>query len=315
MQGSELQIPGASYDMFVSGIYNPTMNSAHDAATYEVGENGTNLYIIRNPLARWNEECTVLDSHSMHHAIALVKPKIVEVLEKYKNEELTEKRDKKAKEDEKLKRIKDLSDATVASKIIVVNSQTIDSTSDVGTSNIASSEVPQAATQFAANITVEEATTVVEEQANTNQQTENIPAQEISAESAQASSEPPTNVEMSEVADPPEQIQENSNNEQPSQVASQSENSNINQENAVDATTQASTSEEIAVSHEEATQFLLNFLSGTCNIFTIINADEKRIAVEALRISDNVQAAQELAAINVENYPQNFVFLDSELGY
>ena len=62
-------------------------------------------------------------------------------------------------------------------------------------------------------------------------------------------------------------------------------------------------------------QFLLNFLSGTCNIFTIINADEKRIAVEALRISDNVQAAQELAAINVENYPQNFVFLDSELGY
>jgi hypothetical protein len=57
---------------------------------------------------------------------------------------------------------------------------------------------------------------------------------------------------------------------------------------------------------------LVNFLGGTCNIFTIINADEKRIAVEALRISDNQRAAQELAAINVENYPQNFVFSDGK---
>ena len=86
------------------------MNSYNnDGFGENIGNGTTNLYIIRTPLARWNEECTVLDSHSMHHAILLNKPKIMEALEKYRNEELNEKREKKLKDEkekekEKLKR-------------------------------------------------------------------------------------------------------------------------------------------------------------------------------------------------------------------
>ena len=53
LQGTELSMPGASYDMFVSGIYNPQMNSTQDALTYnEAGDHGDNLYIIRNIFCR-----------------------------------------------------------------------------------------------------------------------------------------------------------------------------------------------------------------------------------------------------------------------
>jgi len=77
----------------------------NDGFGENIGNGTTNLYIIRTPLARWNEECTVLDSHSMHHAILLNKPKIMEALENYRNEELNEKREKKLKEEkEKQKR-------------------------------------------------------------------------------------------------------------------------------------------------------------------------------------------------------------------
>lgn len=56
----------------------------NDGFGENIGNGTTNLYIIRTPLARWNEECTVLDSHSMHHAILLHKPKIMEALENYR---------------------------------------------------------------------------------------------------------------------------------------------------------------------------------------------------------------------------------------
>jgi hypothetical protein len=278
-------MPGASYDMFVSGIYNPQMNSTQDVMTYnEVGENSTSLYIIRNPLARWNEECTVLDSHSMHHAILLVKPKIIEALDKYKNEELTEKRDKKAKEDDKIKRMKEMSDATSTEyKNTVENSPTIADASDLRANNITITESSTDPTEPAANVTIEEhvGPSVTFQQQDDNNTHDTL-----------------TNVEMSEVR-----------NEDTSQAAETTPAERTTTETAVDPVPQI---EEIAVSQEEATQFLVNFLSGTCNIFTIINADEKRIAVEALRISDSQRAAQELAAINVQNYPQNFVFLDGE---
>ena len=315
LQGSELPMPGASYDMFVSGIYNPQMNSTQDAMTYnEAGENSTNLYIIRNPLARWNEECTVLDSHSMHHAIALYKPKILEVLEKYKNEELVEKRDKKAKEDEKLKKNKEYNDAAAADYFL-------DNKSPSNKPNTVTSEMGDAnegtVEQSGPIVTIEEPELVSqEEQANAvatdNQQPiENNPEQ-TPQETIQV------NVEMSE-APKEEIIVSNPVSEQP--VSGGSEISNQATDNitavvpsssSTDAEPIQQVTEEIAVSQEAATQFLLNFLSGTCNIFTIINADEKRIAIEALRISDNQRAAQEFAAMNIENYPQNFVFLDSK---
>ena len=303
LQGTELPMPGASYDMFVSGIYNPQMNSTQDALTYnEAGEHSTNLYIIRNPLARWNEECTVLDSHSMHYAISLVKPKIVEALEKYKNEELVEKRDKKVKEDEKVKRMKDLSDAAAAAEF--KSAPPAASSSSTTLSHITATEIAaQIAAQLsepvgaAASITIEEPPLTIRPlsledvvaEATTQVIEEQIPP---SVETIQVAVEI-----MPEVSTPKQETPQTTTETPPT----------------ADSTQQATTTiEEIAVSQEAATQFLLNFLSGACNIFTIINADEKRIAVEALRISDNQRAAQELASINVENYPQNFVFLDSK---
>ncbi len=70
----------------------------NDGFGENIGNGTTNLYIIRTPLARWNEECTVLDSHSMHHAILLNKPRIVAALEAYRNDELNEKRERKLRE-------------------------------------------------------------------------------------------------------------------------------------------------------------------------------------------------------------------------
>ena len=72
----------------------------NDGFGENIGNGTTNLYIIRTPLARWNEECTVLDSHSMHHAILLNKPKIVAALEAHRNDELNEKRERRLKEEQ-----------------------------------------------------------------------------------------------------------------------------------------------------------------------------------------------------------------------
>ena len=71
----------------------------NDGFGENIGNGTTNLYIIRTPLARWNEECTVLDSHSMHHVILLFKPRIIAALEAYRNEELNEKRERRLKEE------------------------------------------------------------------------------------------------------------------------------------------------------------------------------------------------------------------------
>jgi hypothetical protein len=296
------------------------MNSTQDALTYnEAGDHGDNLYIIRNPLSRWNEECTVLDSHSMHHAISLVKPNIIEALEKYKNEELVEKRDKKVKEDEKLKRIKELSDAAAAEfkTSIAANSPPIITGSSAVTASEIASQIINQLEEPSTNITVVEQSQqqVTIEETTSIQQNENlIEQQQTPIETIQAALTP-ANVEMSEVTEVPKQEtieQITAPIVQPPPTTTNETAINTNQTADVTAQTTQQASEEIAVSQEAATQFLLNFLSGTCNIFTIINADEKRIAVEALRISDNQRAAQELASINVENYPQNFVFLDSK---
>ena len=102
--------PATAFDMFVSGMaaaagqQAPGTQAAPNDYMNEAAETGTNLYIIRTPLARWNEECAVLDANSMYHQILLVKPKIIAALEKYRAEELAEKREKRQKELEKMKK-------------------------------------------------------------------------------------------------------------------------------------------------------------------------------------------------------------------
>jgi hypothetical protein len=86
----------------------------NDGFGENIGNGTTNLYIIRTPLARWNEECTVLDSHSMHHAILLNKPRIMEALERYRNEELNEKREKRLKEEKEKQKRNQLAESAAA---------------------------------------------------------------------------------------------------------------------------------------------------------------------------------------------------------
>ncbi len=100
----------------------------NDGFGENIGNGTTNLYIIRTPLARWNEECTVLDSQSMHHAILLSKPVIMNALEKYRNEELNEKREKKLKEEkdkEKEKQQKQQQQQQAAAAVVDVKSVTV----------------------------------------------------------------------------------------------------------------------------------------------------------------------------------------------
>ncbi|XP_064633553.1 E3 ubiquitin-protein ligase HUWE1-like isoform X3 [Lineus longissimus] len=70
---------------------------------------GNVLSSVPSALTRWTEESRVLDGDSVHDCVTLLKPEILEVLEKYRDEELQKRREKrknkdgddKTKEDEK----------------------------------------------------------------------------------------------------------------------------------------------------------------------------------------------------------------------
>ena len=68
---------------------------------------------------------------------------------------------------------------------------------------------------------------------------------------------------------------------------------------------------------EAATSFLINFVGATCSIFTIATLDERRIAIEALRMAEHQRASLELQAATADEtntvYPQNYVFLDGHV--
>ena len=58
---------------------------------------GTALSSVPNALVRWNEESRVLDGDSLHDCMTVCKPKILEVVEKHREEEMADKREKKKK--------------------------------------------------------------------------------------------------------------------------------------------------------------------------------------------------------------------------
>merc|ERR1719225_2209989 len=66
------------------------------------------LSAIPSALKRWNEESCVIDGDSMHNCVTALKPTILEVVEKAREEEVAQRKAKKKKEeeeeDEKLKR-------------------------------------------------------------------------------------------------------------------------------------------------------------------------------------------------------------------
>ncbi|CAN7974738.1 unnamed protein product, partial [Ixodes persulcatus] len=72
-------------------------SSPQDQATF-VSSGGTGtLANIPTALVRWTEESRVLDGDSMHDCVAGLKPAILEVLEKHRDEELAERREKRRK--------------------------------------------------------------------------------------------------------------------------------------------------------------------------------------------------------------------------
>lgn len=65
---------------------------------------GTKIYMIRTPLARWMEESVVLDGPYVHDTVLALKSKITEPLEKQYESELQVVLAKKAKDDEERKK-------------------------------------------------------------------------------------------------------------------------------------------------------------------------------------------------------------------
>ncbi|CAF4601594.1 unnamed protein product, partial [Rotaria socialis] len=68
---------------------------------------GTKIYMIRTPLARWIEESIVLDGPYVHDTVLALKSKITEPLEKQYESELQLALTKKAKDDEERKKRSD----------------------------------------------------------------------------------------------------------------------------------------------------------------------------------------------------------------
>ncbi|CAF4567689.1 unnamed protein product, partial [Rotaria magnacalcarata] len=68
---------------------------------------GTKIYMIRTPLARWIEESIVLDGPYVHDTVLALKSKITEPLEKQYESELQLALAKKAKDDEERKKRSD----------------------------------------------------------------------------------------------------------------------------------------------------------------------------------------------------------------
>ncbi len=86
---------------------------------------------------------------------------------------------------------------------------------------------------------------------------------------------------------------------------------------AVASATTGSSAFTTQAEREAATNYLINFVGATCSVFTIATADERRIAVEALRMADHNRASLELQAATENEtaiqYPANFIFLDGHV--
>jgi E3 ubiquitin-protein ligase HUWE1 len=150
-----------------------------------LGSNGrAALSTIPAALVRWNEECRVIDGDSMHDCVTALKPGMLQVIEKAKEEELAERRSKrkKAQEEEEAKKKqqqkKDEDAALVAAEKMLVeqenqqqqevlvaaniaaeNAPTADAAAEAMDDAMAVSPSPATATEEAAAVTVTAATT------------------------------------------------------------------------------------------------------------------------------------------------------------
>nr|XP_006822183.1 PREDICTED: E3 ubiquitin-protein ligase HUWE1-like [Saccoglossus kowalevskii] len=70
----------------------------HD--NYNEGVGNTHISSVPSPLSRWAEESRVLDGESVHDLVAVLKPPILAILEKHRDDELAERKEKRKKENE-----------------------------------------------------------------------------------------------------------------------------------------------------------------------------------------------------------------------
>ncbi|CAG2109884.1 unnamed protein product, partial [Medioppia subpectinata] len=68
--------------------------------TFMSGNSSSTLGSVPSAMLRWTEESRVLDGDSLHDCVSLIKREIIECLEKHRDEEFAEKREKKKKDDE-----------------------------------------------------------------------------------------------------------------------------------------------------------------------------------------------------------------------
>ena len=338
----------------------------NDGFGENIGNGTTNLYIIRTPLARWNEECTVLDSHSMHHAILLNKPKIMDALENYRNDELNEKREKKLKEEkEKQKRATTAAAAAAATATTIASTATASTEStetNASTTTNTTLTSTGATTDLASNNT-NTPSNILEQQlivtaidstepeamiVSTNQSIEPQPLQPTTAAAQTSSTEAsaslivePINIDTLSSIGTTEQstpivssptIMEAEENTTATQSASEITSSVVASTEETSGTTAAASASipdsatatpstgptfTTQAEREAATSFLINFVGATCSIFTIATLDERRIAIEALRMAEHQRASLELQAATADEtntvYPQNYVFLDGHV--
>ena len=64
------------------------------------GAAGSSLTTIPNALVRWTDESRVLDGESVHDCVTAIKPQLLEVIHKHREEEFAERREKKRKQQE-----------------------------------------------------------------------------------------------------------------------------------------------------------------------------------------------------------------------
>ncbi|XP_054168845.1 E3 ubiquitin-protein ligase HUWE1-like isoform X3 [Oppia nitens] len=64
------------------------------------GNSSSTLGSVPSAMLRWTEESRVLDGDSLHDCVSLIKKEIIDCLEKHRDDELNDRREKKKKEDE-----------------------------------------------------------------------------------------------------------------------------------------------------------------------------------------------------------------------
>merc|ERR1712066_916966 len=86
---------------FGFAILDSLENELPDLSDGVLGTGGRQaLSTIPSALVRWNEESRVIDGDSMHDCVTALKPQILEVVEKAREEEVVQRKAKKKAEDE-----------------------------------------------------------------------------------------------------------------------------------------------------------------------------------------------------------------------